>query len=179
MKDFIKKTLDFFVIGAKNVQVGLIVYNNGARVKIQFDETYNLDDLKVKLAKILYVASSRGNRFDALFQTAANDLFTLRGGMRQGAAKKFIVVAEKPIVGSQRDIDDGVEQLRSLGVDIIGVTYGSDTSKSTMKKISSFPVKENYKEAPAINDLLSQVPRSVVESSCKGSFFKLLKMFFN
>ena len=135
---------------------------------IKFDQTHDLQQLKIIINGIPYITGGGENRLDLLLQTAANDLFTLRNGLRQGVSKKFIVVAESPMVGSQRDIDNGIEQLKSLGVDIIGVAYGSDVRKTTVKKMSSFPVLENYKEALTITDLLSRVPRSIVESSCKG-----------
>jgi hypothetical protein len=60
-----------------------------------------------------------------------------------------------------------VEQLQTLGVDIIGVAYGSNADISTMRRISSFPLQENFKIAPTITDLLSRIPRSVIASSCK------------
>ena len=63
-----------------------------------------------------------------------------------------------------------VEQLRSLGVDVIGVAYGSNVDTSTIRRIASFPLNENFKVAPTITDLLSRLPRSIVASSCKSKF---------
>lgn len=60
------------------------------------------------------------------------------------------------------------EQLKSLGVDVIGVAYGSNVDTSTIRRISSSPNQENFKVASTITDLLSRLPRSVVASACKS-----------
>lgn len=69
---------------------------------------------------------------------------------------------------NKQEIDAAVEQLQSLGVDIIGVAYGANVDTSTIRRISSFPVQENFKIASTITDLLSRLPRSIVSSSCKS-----------
>ncbi len=87
-----------------------------------------------------------------------------------GASKKLIVVGVASDFRNKPAIYAAVEQLQSLGVDVMGVAYGSNVDTSTMRRISSLPLNENFKVAPTITDLLSRLPRSVVVSSCKSKY---------
>ena len=88
--------------------------------------------------------------------------------MSSGAPKKLIVVGVAEEFQNKPAIDAAVEQLRSLGVDVIGVAYGANVDTSTMRRISSYPVQQNFKLAPTIADLLGRLPRSIVSTSCKS-----------
>lgn len=84
------------------------------------------------------------------------------------APKKLIVVGVASEFQNKPAIFSAAEQLRSLGVDIIGVAYGSNVDTSTIRDISSFPLSETFKIAPTMTDLLIRVPKSLVAFSCKS-----------
>ena len=160
--------MDYFVIGPKNVQVALLSYNTDAEILLKFDQEHNLRQLKQIIDDMSYVRRGSSNRLDILLQTVADDLFTLRNGVRQGAAKKLVVISEARLTGVTGDIVKAVNQLKFLGVDIVGVAYGPNADKNMLKRITSFPQTDNYKEAFSITDMLSRIPRALVESSCKS-----------
>lgn len=85
LRDFVKKTLDYVVPGAENVHVGLMVYHKDAEVHIKFDQQFDLNEIKKLINSISKSDTGQGeNRLDVVLQAAANDLFTLRNGVRQG-----------------------------------------------------------------------------------------------
>jgi hypothetical protein len=73
------------VPGTENVHIGLMIYHKDAEVYVKFDQQFDLTELKKLINSIAYVNTGRDeNRLDVVLQAAANDLFTLRGGVRQG-----------------------------------------------------------------------------------------------
>ncbi|XP_028390676.1 collagen alpha-2(I) chain-like [Dendronephthya gigantea] len=173
LRDFVKRSLNYVVAGAHNVHVGFILYHKDAEVYIKFDQEFDLSELKKLVDTIPYIDTGRNeNRLDLALQAAANDLFTLRSGVRQGASKKLVVVGVASVFSNRPAIYAAEEQLKSLGVDVIGVAYGSNVDTSTIRRISSSPKQENFKVASTITELLSRVPRSVVTSTCKGKMGK-------
>ena len=85
LRDFIKRTLDYVVLGTDNVHVGLMIYDKDAEVYIKFDQEFDLTELKKLMNSITYVDNERDqNRLDVALEAAATDLFTLRSGVRQG-----------------------------------------------------------------------------------------------
>ena len=92
LRDFVKKTLDYVVPGADNVHVGLMVYHKDAEVHIKFDQQYDLNELKKLMNRITKSDSGQGaNRLDVVLHAAANDLFTLRNGVRQSKSFNFSI----------------------------------------------------------------------------------------
>ena len=85
LRDFVKKTLDYVVPGVENVHIGLMIYHRDAEVFIKFDQQFDLNELKKLINGISKSDTGQGeNRLDVVLQAAANDLFTLRNGIRQG-----------------------------------------------------------------------------------------------
>ena len=62
-----------------------MIYHKDADVYIKFDQEFDLTKLKSLVKNIAYNGNGPDeNRLDVALQAAASDLFTLRGGVRQG-----------------------------------------------------------------------------------------------
>lgn len=80
-----KRTVDYVVLGFEKVHVGLLIYHDGAEVHFKFNDEYDLNELKKSLNRLRFVnRDALKNRLDLALNAAANELFTLRNGLRQG-----------------------------------------------------------------------------------------------
>lgn len=71
--------------GAENVHLGLIIYHKDAEIHITFGQQYDVTQLRNLVQDIPFINTGGGeNRLDKALYAAANDLFTLRSGVRQG-----------------------------------------------------------------------------------------------
>lgn len=131
--------------------------------------------MKLKVEKLVLPVTVSSTKHPYLPATPTSNSATI---LFLDAAKRLVVVGTASDFRYKVEIDAAVKQLKSLGVDVIGVAFGVNVDTLTIRKISSFPTTDNFKIASTITDLISRLPRSIVALSCKSKCDFRLEMTF-
>ena len=85
LKQFIKGVVEYLFIGPALTHVGLIEYSRSAKMQFSFTTSYNKEEIKKLVDAVPHTAGI--TRIDLALKVAAEELFTLEGGMRPNSTK--------------------------------------------------------------------------------------------
>jgi hypothetical protein len=89
IKDFFSKLSTLFQLNAKTTHIGVIRYSDDADMVIKLNEKYDPDGITASIEKL----KQRGTGFNVkrALQVAADNAFTIFGGVRQTAPKTYVL----------------------------------------------------------------------------------------
>lgn len=96
IKKFFVKLTSLFQVNARTSHIGIIRYSESADMVVKLDQIYNIKDLSSTISGL----QTRGNEMNVVkaLELAADNAFTIFGGVRQTAPKTFIVFVPKEII---------------------------------------------------------------------------------
>lgn len=165
IKDFVRSAIGLFDNGMRKAHIGLVFYNFIAYQALKLNSLDSQAEIQLFVDREL---QQFGNGFNvsATLKMAADNTFTIFGGVRPSAPKTMILIT----VGSNetsKEILQAAERLKELGVRLIIVGIGEGLDADLMKLASSQPSSRFYYEARQYVDVHSQLDK-LIDSACKG-----------
>ena len=109
------------------------------------------------------------SNMDKAARLAATDAFSLKGGMRQGAPKVFLLITAGNCGSCKERLMNAVAPLENDGIQIVTIAVGNKISRDELESITSKPLTRNLFIQSSIvqlpNPLLIQ---KVSDAVCRG-----------
>ena len=125
VKKFVEKLIGSYEISPQGTHVGVVEFSEKPTVKIPFDKSYNLEQLR-RLVKEIEPSNKNARNTDLAFELAKKELFSAKNGSRPEAARIVILVTAGKSTGvkSMRDV---VKPFRDDRIRIYVVGVGNKT----------------------------------------------------
>ena len=132
VREFTNEIIDNFQIGVQHTHVGVLTFSEDAQVQIRLDDTFNKEELKEKVSAVKYFGYRTAT--DDALRVANTDMFSTRGGARQGVPQVLIVLTDGKCTVCTESVATAVAPLKARGVNIytIGVTNGINNTELAM-----------------------------------------------
>lgn len=136
IKDFVKEASTYLLTNGGEQQVGVILFNDEATIRIKFGQYYSeldlnqaIDDLPLEKGKA---------QIDKALQVAHTELFTDAGGARPGVQKVIIVLTnrKKSAEEEAEALKDAVRPLHLAGVRVIAIGVTSSVDWDELRSIT-------------------------------------------
>ena len=134
-KGFVKNVADTFSISSTKTDVGVVTYNQDAKLWISFGQYNNNDDFKKAVDQIPYWGGS--TRIDNGLQMASVELFGTIKGERAKLPNVLILLTDGKQNSDPRatPLEEAVLPLFQLGVKVFAVGVGDQISRDQLRLI--------------------------------------------
>ena len=170
MKTAAKKIVDSFAVSQKNTRFSLLLFSANAKVifnLVRYDNAHEIKQAIDNMPRLQGVT-----RIDKALMTAKEDIFSLKGFVRQERPMVLIVVTDGNTHSGSAPLEVAVKPLIDYGVSVMAVGIGPEVSDWELKK---FARPDNIIRARNFDDLLPNI-FGLTQKICRGmyNFFELL-----
>ncbi|KAL9966798.1 hypothetical protein ACROYT_G024919 [Oculina patagonica] len=136
IKDFVKEASTYLLTNGGEQQVGVILFNNEASIRIKFGQYVSEFDLNQAIDN-LPLEKGRA-QIDKALQVASTELFTDVGGARPGVQKVAIVLTngKQPAEENIEALKDAVSPLHRAGARVIAIGVTSSVDWNELRSIT-------------------------------------------
>ena len=170
IKNFLKTTVNRFVVSPKGARFSGSVFADDARLIFNFHQGKTKEEVFKKIDKMNLLFQEESN-MDKAARLAATDAFSLEGGTRQGTPKVFFLITAGNCSRCKERLLDAVAPLENDGVQIVTIAIGKSIDPSELQAASSKPLKKNL----FVQDSVLQLPNPILiqkisEAVCRGEY---------
>ncbi|XP_048583231.1 uncharacterized protein LOC5507629 isoform X2 [Nematostella vectensis] len=169
-KSTFNSILGLLLVSNIGVHVGVIPYSETSDLTLHLDSQYKRDDIKQYISD-LPASKKTGLNVAGALRTAADQGFTLFGGVRQTSPKVLVLMIPARFVQSDaQEILAAATKLKSLGARILVLGISGQVDETLAKSIASQPTSSFFVTADTYSGLISLAPK-VVNTICRGSIY--------
>ena len=155
----------------EGVHVGIITCAEQGDILLRLNENY----MRTEIQNILQSLQMEGRRviLDKCLTEASNNLFDVRGGVRNGVDKYLVVFDDGSSTFFQPAVNNAVSTLKTQGIIVMGMAVGNDPAATTkMRTISNVP-KSAWLKLARRREVQNAAffARSISEVLCKGKIY--------
>eukprot|EP00794_Sanderia_malayensis_P010634 gene10634-11762_t len=161
IKDFTNELVDDFEIGLRKTHVGVVVFSFNAKIAIRLDETFDKDVLKSKVQNISYMGYTTAT--DAALRIVDKDMFSLKGGMRQGVPQVLIVLTDGKCTECKENVSIPASRLKARGVKIFAIAIGKKVDVPELLSFVSEPEADHLLQIDSTNNLKTVIKKLATE----------------
>ncbi|CAB3988505.1 protocadherin Fat 4-like [Paramuricea clavata] len=173
VKDFVKRVINVFNIGADGTHVSVVTYGTYTHIEFNLVKYFTKNELRNAVDDIKYNGSLTYTG-EAL-NTVRQKVFTASAGMRNDYdIPKILLLLTDGFSNGIKPLEPA-NQLRDLGVSIFSIGVGPSVSQSELKEIASDPDRDHVFTLSSFNQLTSFVDRVSYVSCSEGSLINSCK----
>lgn len=163
--------LTFSITKYQGVHVGIIACAEQGDILLRLNEIYT----RAEIQNILQSVKIEGRQLvlDKCLTEASNNMFDVRGGVRNGVDKYLVVFDDGSSSFIQPAVNNVISTLKKQGIKVMGMAVGSDSAATTkMRTISHAPQSVWSKQLRAREvQNAAFFARSVSDVFCDGKFY--------
>lgn len=168
MKDFLKATVDRFIVSKSGAHFSASVFGDDAEMLFNFHQGNEKADVIDFIDKMTHRKDTESN-MDKVARLAATEAFSIKGGIRQGVPKVFLLITAGDCRSCKESLLDAVAPLEEDGVQIVTLAVGNKVDVNELQKISSKPVARNFFRQASVLDIRNpKFVQKLSEEVCKG-----------
>lgn len=136
IKDFVKEASTYLLTNGGEQQVGVILFNDEASIRIKFGQYVSEIDLNQAIDNLPLEKGKA--QIDKALQVASTELFTDVDGARPGVRKVAIVLTKgkQPAAEDAEALKDAVRPLHRAGVRVIAIGVTSSVDWNELRSIT-------------------------------------------
>ena len=163
--------LTFGITKYEGVHVGIITCAEQGDILLRLNENY----MRTEIQNILQSVKIEGRQvvLDKCLTRASNDMFDVRGGVRNAVDKYLVVFDDGSSSFIQPAVNNAISTLKKQGITVMGMAVGSDPAATTkMRTISHTPESvwsKQLREREVQNAAF--FARSVSDVFCDGKIY--------
>ncbi|XP_048583307.1 uncharacterized protein LOC5512020 isoform X1 [Nematostella vectensis] len=172
IKKFYTRLAGLLTISNRLAHVGIVRYSDTADMILPLDESYYRDSVVNKISNIKLSGTSGVDPSKAI-QVAADQAFTMFGGVRQVVPKTFVLFMPREATVDRSVVEKAVAKLKSIGVRLMTVGLNKVISKDRdmYNTLSSQP-KIRYVLSGFDHPELGIAAYEAADTICKGRYGK-------
>lgn len=157
-----------FVVSRKGAHFSGSVFGDDARMIFNFHQGSTKEDVLLNIRKMPHLQQTESN-MDKAARLASAEAFSLKGGLRQGVPKVFLLITAGNCASCKEKLVDAVAPLQDDGVQIITMAIGNKIDVGELQAISSIPEGKIFFQKSSVLDLSSpKVIQELDEAICSS-----------
>eukprot|EP00111_Clytia_hemisphaerica_P009100 TCONS_00026700-protein len=151
IKRFAKGIIDQFQIAATKTHVAIVTFSEYGEVQLKLTDSFDKNEIFNRIDNLDY-PGYRTATDDAL-RVLDQQVFSLSGGMRQGAAQVLIFLTDGKCTLCEQSVESAVAPIKERGVTIYTVGVTDKINKTELEVIASEPPRDHSFEVAEFDEL--------------------------